>query len=173
MAQGKPIVWILGGCLGAVVLMVASCAGLLYFGYQTAADVASPRIDSLFASLQGGTFADTYETLTAPELRDITSKEDYVAMGEYLRERVGGLRSKTLTNFNVQQNNAESLIDVTYNAQFEKGPGTITAQLKKIDGEWKFTQFNVKSPLLVGNDEDAETSPEAAPIDEQSDDESP
>ncbi|MCA9239589.1 MAG: hypothetical protein KDA37_05295, partial [Planctomycetales bacterium] len=160
MAKGSTIAWVFGGCLGAAVLMIGSCAGLLYFGYQTASDVASPKIDALFTALDQGAFADTYDSMAAQELRDITPKDDYAAMGDYLRERVGGLRSKSLTSFNMRQHNADSLIDVAYDAQFSKGQGTITAQLKRVGGEWRFTRFNVKSPLLKGEAEGDSAAPE-------------
>jgi hypothetical protein len=36
--------------------------------------------------------------------------------------------------------------DVTYNATFDKGTGTISAKLKKSGNQWKVVGFHVNSP---------------------------
>ncbi len=69
-------------------------------------------------------------------------------MNEAINLRLGKLKSKTLRGFKMKQHNADSYMDVTYAAVFEKGQGTVTARLKKNDGDWKFVGFRVNSPVF-------------------------
>ncbi len=62
--------------------------------------------------------------------------------------RLGKLKSKSLQAFKMRQFNADAYIDASYNATFEKGSGTIIAQLKKEGSSWKFVTFRVNSPLI-------------------------
>jgi hypothetical protein len=148
MSKGKVVALVLAicGCLG--VLAVIGCGGLLYLGYRTANDSVSPTIDQLFAAIESGSFADTYETKTTPEFQSVTSKEQYGEIGQAISARLGKLKSKSLRGFNMRQHNADSLVDVTYGAAFEKGEGTIVAQLKRNAGEWKIVSFRVNSPIF-------------------------
>src|SRR5262245_36862438 len=135
MSAGKIIAIVLAACGGLGVLMIALCAGGLYCGYKTANDSVAPEIDRLFAAVVDGTFADTYQTDTTQEFRSVTSEEQYADIGKAIATRLGRLKSKTLKGFNFRQMNADSLVDVTYNATFEKGSGTIVARMKKQEGQ--------------------------------------
>jgi zinc ribbon protein len=44
--------------------------------------------------------------------------------------------------------NADSLCDVSYDAAFEKGNGTIAAKMKKEGDRWKLLSFHVGSPVF-------------------------
>ncbi len=148
MANRKTITFIFAGCGGMGILLIGSCAGLLYYGYTSADSTASPRIDALFLAIENNTFANTYETETAKEFRDVTSKEQYAALGDAIGVRLGKLKSKSLQSFKVHQFNADSYIDVTYNAIFENGNGTIIAKLKKQGDDWRFMTVRVNSPVF-------------------------
>jgi len=148
MSTGKVVATITAGCGCLAVVMVASCGGFLYFGYKTASDSVGPKFDRLFAAMADDTFADTYETDTTPEFQAATTKEQYADIGKAVVTQLGDLKSKSLKSFNMQQHNADSTIDVTYNARFEKGSGEIVAKLKKQDGDWKLVTFRVNSPLF-------------------------
>ena len=50
MSTGKQVALILGIVGGGVVLAIACCAGFIYWGYQSSAEIASPRIDDFFAA---------------------------------------------------------------------------------------------------------------------------
>jgi hypothetical protein len=53
-----------------------------------------------------------------------------------------------MKSFNVRAVNADSFVDVSYNATFEKGAGTIVAKMKNEGGKWKLVHFQVNSPLF-------------------------
>jgi len=148
MAQRKTIAIILVACVGLGVLLIGSCGGLLYLGYKNTDAAVSPQIEAMFAAVENGTFADTYDTQTTQEFRDVTTREEYAAIGDAIAVRLGTLNSKSMRSFKMRQVNASSLIDVTYQAVFENGTGTILANLKKEEGEWKFVSFRVNSPLF-------------------------
>lgn len=148
MVRAKTVAITLGVLFGSALLMIALCGGLLYLGFTKADDTVSPHVDAMFAAIESDTFADTYETHTAEEYREAASREDHAALGAAIRLRLGKLESKSLRQFNMRQHNAESYIDVTYNATFEEGTGTIEAQLKKEGGEWKFMRLHVNSPVF-------------------------
>jgi hypothetical protein len=146
MSTGKIIAIVLAIVAAIGVGMVALCGGLLYMGYRSASESATPQIGRLFAAIDKGTFADTYETMTTSEYRHITSQQQHADIGSAIAARLGAIKSKSLTRFNLRQMNANSYIDVDYNATFEKASGTISARLKSEGGQWKFVTFRVQSP---------------------------
>jgi hypothetical protein len=146
MGRGKIIGVVLISCGALGVLSIAACAGVIYLGYRSANDSVAPEIDRLFASIDDGTFSETYETDTTAEFRSVTTKEQYADIGKAISTRLGRLQAKSLKGFNMRQVNADSLVDVTYDATFEKANGTIAARLKIQKGEWKLVSFRVTSP---------------------------
>jgi hypothetical protein len=136
------------GCLGCFILLGASCGGVLFYLFRSADSAASPRIDALFTAVANNTFGNTYLTDTTSEFRSITSEKQYDELGETLRIRLGALKSKSIRSFYTRQMNANTFIDVTYNATFEKGTGTITARLQNVNGKWLFASFRVDSPVF-------------------------
>jgi hypothetical protein len=148
MSNRKIVLIVIAVGMGIGTVLIGSCAGLLYLGYKQASDTASPRVDALFAAIEDGTFAKTYETETTRELRQAASKEQYEAMGQAITSRLGKLKSKSLRGFRTGQFNANSFIDATYQATFEQGDGTISVRLKQEGDDWKFVRFHVQSPLF-------------------------
>ena len=106
MAKGKTIAIILAACAGFGVLLIASCAGLLFVGFKNADSTVSPRIDAMFSAIENNTFADTYETETTLELRNAAT-EQYTALGDAIGVRLGKLISKSLQGFTMRQSNAD------------------------------------------------------------------
>jgi len=129
--------------------MIAACGGLLFLGYNTANKSVGPEIDRLFAAIDDGTFPQTYETATTQEFRSATSKDQYADIGKAVSTRLGRLKSKSLKNFNMRQHNADSYVDVVYDAQFEKGTGQILAKMKREKGQLKLVNFRVNSPIFT------------------------
>ena len=98
--------------------------------------------------MESDDFAETYDTDTAPEFRQQTSKQQYADIGMAVKNRLGRLKSKSMTAFNMRQFNADSYVDVTYNASFEKAKGTIAAKMKKQGNQWKVVSLRVNSPVF-------------------------
>jgi hypothetical protein len=149
MTKTKTLILIFTACAGVGVLVIGSCAGLLYSGYKNTEAAISPRIDSMFAAMDNQSFSATYETETTQELRNVVSKEQYSALGDTIQTRLGRMNSKSLQGFKMQKSTNGAFIDVSYQAKFESGDGTILARLKKEGSEWKFVNFRVNSPLFL------------------------
>ena len=57
--------------------------------------------------------------------------------------------AKNLTQFSVQHSPADTRADATYSATFEKGPGEVWTQFRKIGGDWRLVSFRVNSPEFL------------------------
>lgn len=155
MAKAKAIAAVGFALVGGALLLI-SCAGLLYMLYavpvymkhRTAEKVASPRVDAMFAAMEGGTLSHAYETYASKELRYAVPVEEYRALANAISSRLGDLESKSLSSFSVREFNGQAEVDVTYRATFEKGGGTIRAWLREQEGDWKFLAFWVNAPVL-------------------------
>lgn len=130
------------------VLMIAVLAAVLYYGYRNADATISPKIDSLFATIADGSFADGYEAETTQAFRDVTTEEQYAAIGKAIKLRLGELKSKSLQSVMMKQHNTTATIEVAYSAVFQKSTGTILATFEKQDNVWKIRAFRVNSPAF-------------------------
>ncbi|TWT33603.1 hypothetical protein KOR34_34350 [Posidoniimonas corsicana] len=148
MSKPKLVFLALAAVAALGLLTVGSCVALIYSGFTNADAAVSPRIDALFAAIEADTLASTYDSATTQELRDASTREQYVAVGKMIKNRLGRLESKSLRSVNYRYDNGAAYYDVTYSATFENGAGDVVAKMKKSDGEWKFVTFRVNSPLL-------------------------
>ena len=148
VSTGKTIAVVVGVLCGMGVLFIGSCAGLLYVGFKNTDTAISPRIDALFAAIDNDEFADTYDIETTKEFKNAVTREQYESIGNAVALRLGKLKTKSLLGFKMGQHNADSYVDVSYKATFEKGEGAIIAKLKKQGGEWRFLSFRVNSPVF-------------------------
>jgi hypothetical protein len=135
-------------CGGLSLVAVALCGGAFFFLYKNADASVSPRIDALFAKIDDGTFGDAYLTDTSLEFRERVSQEQWDQIGLVVKQRLGRLKSKSMSQFNARQLNATATIDAVYNASFAKGSGTISVRYRSIGGQWLLDRFYVQSPLL-------------------------
>jgi hypothetical protein len=106
-------------------------------------EAVSARIDTLCKAIEAGQFGQTYDTLTAPRLRKLTSKEDYGRYGAAIGEQFGALVSKQQIAFENDSVAGEPFVNVAYDATFAKGPGRIVATLKQVQSEWLIQLFQV------------------------------
>ena len=131
------------------MLLVGTCAGLFYTGYKNADATVSPKIDAMCVAIVNDDLLNSYANETTTEFKNAVSEEQFVSLGRDIALRLGTLKTKSMQGFKLKQRNAESFIDVSYAAVFEKGSGTIISTLKKQDGEWKFIGFRVNSPVFT------------------------
>lgn len=106
------------------------------------------RIDALFERIAEGAFAETYAIDTCAELRQTTTLEQYRALGDRIRERLGALKSKRSTGIYLSHYNGAPIATVDYTASFEHDNGSIRAIFKHEAGTWKLMQINVNAPRL-------------------------
>jgi hypothetical protein len=130
---------------GAFVCCLGLCGLGGFYLYRTASAEISPRVDEVIASITADPAA-SYANDTTPELRKVTTQEQYKNLGKFIETKFGRLQSKTMTGCNMRNINGRSYADATFNAQFEKAKGTIIARLEKISGRWQVSGLNVSSP---------------------------
>ncbi|MEM6798991.1 MAG: hypothetical protein AAF589_05705 [Planctomycetota bacterium] len=160
MSTGKSLLLVVGGVFGGVLLMVGSCAGLIYYGYSSTSATAGPRIDDAFKAIASGKAAAFYQSETNATFKAASTQAEFQTIAELVRERLGPLRSKSMKSFNARSVNGESFMEVTYGATFENGLAGIIATLCKEGDAWKFEQLRVNSPLLAAVDDAEEAGPE-------------
>lgn len=135
---------------GAAFLLGVALFGCGFQDMAAASAQASKALDALFQSLDQGTWLETYETKLAPEFRNVTSKADYEKLGQTIHDRMGKLTSKEQKQFFVRNWNGVLTVEASYDAQFEKGKGTLRASLKKVGENWLVLSFAVNSPEFLG-----------------------
>jgi hypothetical protein len=143
------VITIILACGGMFLAMIAVCVAAFFLVYKNVDKMVSPKVDALFAAIDNGTFGETYATETTPEFRAATSRKDYEQIGQAVKNRLGRLQSKTLTQFNAQHFPGGSCFEAAYSARFEKGSGTISVRFKSVEGEWRLLYFGVTSPELI------------------------
>lgn len=151
MNNKKVVLGVVLGCGVVGLAVVLLCSGALFLSYRAVAgggDV-SVQVDSLFKAMADGKFRETYASRTTPEFRRATSEVQYSQIGATVKKRLGALKSKQVVSFKARQFNFDSFIDVVYNAQFEKGPGTITLTFKRSGDDWLLHSLNVTSPTFL------------------------
>ena len=152
MSKRKIVLVALVSIASFAVVSITMCGGILYLGYSSVETNASPKIDSMFDAIESDSFAETYQTQTTKEFRQLTTKEQYESIGEAIRTKLGNLRSKSLQGFTAKRLVSGSRIDASYSAVFDRDKATIIAKLDKEDGEWKFNTFRVESAAFKQND---------------------
>lgn len=148
MKASKTLLFVaIGG--GLFVAAIVSCGGLLFFKFRQTDSEFSPLIDELFAAIEKGTFSETYDTHTSPELRQVSTQETYEQLGDLIKTRLGSLKSKKLTHFKFRKSTVGTFTDLAYNARFENGPGTIRVTFKRDGDRWLIAGFHVNSPVFL------------------------
>lgn len=148
------------GC-GGVLAVVVSCGGLLVLAFRSASSAQgeiSVAVDRLLQAAADGSFARTYQSATTPEFRQATSAADYARLGDTIKTQLGALRSKHVVQVNMRRSAAKSLVDVIYDATFERGKGTIRATFQRSGNQWLLLAFHVNSPAML-DDLPSETCP--------------
>lgn len=132
-------------------MLVAACGGLFYFGFRqvTGEGDVAVEVDRFFAEIAQGQAAEYYRNRASSELKNVTSEKDFASICETINERLGKLRSKTVSGFNMRNKNLTGYVDSVYDCQFERGKGVVKTSFKRENGQWLLLGFNVDSPELL------------------------
>jgi predicted RNA-binding Zn-ribbon protein involved in translation (DUF1610 family) len=143
--------FVLSGCAVVFVMMVAACGGLMYFGFRqvTGEGEVAVEFDQLFEEIAEGRGAEFYRARGSAELKRTTREAEFVSFCQNLNERLGKLRSKTMSGFFVRTQNLTTYVDAAYKGQFERGEATVKTGFKHDNGQWLLNSFHVESPELL------------------------
>lgn len=109
----------------------------------------SDRVDQLFVSITAGEAEQIYESMCSPRFREVASLEKFQSLCERIQSRLGGVKSKSSTQFDMPYQAGDPVASVAYQATFDKGRGTMLATFEKIEGEWLLLRLNVNAPELL------------------------
>ena len=145
----KSIVILVGSIVGVSFIgVIALVVGGLVMAFNSADATLSPTIDELFTAMENDAFAETYDTHTTADVKQNVTREKYADLGIRVKSRLGALKSKTMRQVHIRQNNSNTIAEFTYDAQFEKGSGTIRGKFQKEGDRWLVVALFVDSPLL-------------------------
>jgi len=138
------------GC-GVVILSIAGalvCGGVGWYFWRSATNDGeiSDEVDRLFTSIADNQWEGEYTKSTTPEFRQVTNAQQFNRIGELVRTHLGALKSKTLENLSFQTFNGTTNYNVVYEAEFERGAGTIRATLRRVGSRWLMHGLFVSSP---------------------------
>ena len=133
---------------GVTLLMIVgfslcSCTG-------TVADVASARkaVAHFHKQLDQEKYADMYAE-AAPELRQATKQEDFLALMSAVHRKLGVVQDATQTQFNVNWTTSGTRVHLNYQTKFADGNAT-EAFTWKIGGDRpSLIGYNVNSNALI------------------------
>ena len=152
-APRRRSIWplVLLGCAGTFVVVIAACAGFLYFGYRQVAgggEVAR-EVDRFFEDIDAGRAAEFYRSATSAEFKRATSEKQFLEIATATRERLGKLQSKTATGFNVRSQNLTTTVEAAYDCHFERGRASVNVRFQHEGDRWLLQHFRVDSPRLT------------------------
>jgi hypothetical protein len=138
--------------LGASLVITMLLAVLIGSLSESSTDARTPeqqvadQIDALLATIADGTYASAYQTMCSPQLREGTSLKDWCDCWKAWKNDFGALKSKRQTQYQRHPRKDLYLVRVQYDAEFEKGPAQVTAQLMNVDNRWVFEVLHIQKP---------------------------
>ncbi len=129
-----------------VCLLVAAVLIAVRYRSIPPEEEISQQIDALLQAAVEGRFGETYRTHTTLALRESSSPQQYAQLGEAIQEKFGRLISKEQTEFQMETVAGVLGAVVVYQGTFEKGPATISAELRKVERKWILRAFDVSPP---------------------------
>lgn len=131
---------------GVLLSLIAACGGFGLVKVSRLNGAISSETDRVIDTLNRGGLRTFYETETAPEFRSAVPLEAFEELGALVRTRLGFLKSKKATQFQVRTHNGAAFTTVAYAATFEKGAGAVTVIFKEETDDWRLAGFYVSSP---------------------------
>src|SRR5689334_13833359 len=141
MTTKSVVITVILVCTGLFFAAIAACAGVFFLTYRAADTDLSPKVEEIFAAINDSTLGEKYATLTTPEFQQVMTKEQFAELAAMIKVKLGPLKTKSMTQFNLRQFNADRFADVAYDATFEQGTGTVQARFRKVDGDWRLVSF--------------------------------
>jgi hypothetical protein len=127
--------------LGLVIGMIAGAGDK-----RTPEEQVADQVDAIMGALESGHGADVYRNETTNSYREAVKLNEFLEQYEQVGGKLGALQSKKSTRFEVQQRPGGGLEAIAvYDAEFEKGPGVISVQIRKLDQKWLLVYFRIEA----------------------------
>lgn len=136
------------GCITAAVLgslFIALIAGIYFYGRSE----VGPYCDAYLALVKDQKYEEAYGTI-APAWQSAQTLEQYTEFESTVRDHIGELQEKSLTNVNIQSNTGGTFARIVYSAKYSKSPNVVlTFALVKSGSEWMVQGLHYGSPELA------------------------
>ena len=124
-------------------------AGELFQKMQSADSEVSEAVDKLFNAITQEKTTELYQASTSPKFQEIATLEKFEAICKRIRTRLGALTGKESAGFNLNPVESGYTVTATYQAEFEKGAGTIMVRFEEVNGEWLLLRLSMNAPELL------------------------
>lgn len=109
----------------------------------------SARVDEIFKAIHEGQVQRVYESFTHPRFREVASLQQFAPLCDRVKTRLGPLRSKQASQFEINPIDGSLVASGSYHAVFEHGSGTVFVVFQKTDNNWLLLRLNVNAPELL------------------------
>lgn len=116
---------------------------------EGASSAISGRVDELFRAISNGEVQHVYDTFTSPKFRGVATVEQFASICSRVNTRLGSLRSKESSRFDLNPVDGTFVASATYKATFELDSGILFVVFQKVDDEWLLLRLNVNAPKLL------------------------
>jgi hypothetical protein len=116
---------------------------------EAASAVISGRVDEVFRAISNGHVQRVYEKFTSPKFREVATLEQFTSICDRVNTRLGSLRRKESSRFDIDPIDDTFVASATYKAKFDLGSGTLFVVFQKIDDDWLLLRLNVNAPELL------------------------
>lgn len=116
------------------------------------------EVKTLFERIDEQNTSQIFEE-ASPKFQKAVSVTEFEALIQRIYSRLGNLNSTELRNFNFAPHSEHRVhATIQYDAQFDKGSGSIILDYEKPEDDWMLLRFRINSPEMLDNpDEYQET----------------
>ena len=109
----------------------------------------SAVVDDVFCSIDEGAFEKLYESSTAPRFRQAASQDNFKAICERVQSRLGALKTKQSSRFDLNPVEGSLVASASYQARFEHGNlGYLIHSFFKLDDRYVASEKLVASKSI-------------------------
>jgi hypothetical protein len=140
---------VVAGCVGALVVLVVVVAAFVAM-YRQAHVSIPPVVGEFLGTVERGDYRLAYR-MVDEEWKEAQSFEEFRAHLIMINDTLGKRRSLKETGFHFEAYPGTGKRGkVTYDAEFENGPVTLTVTLRRHSGQWRVVDANFGSELFAG-----------------------
>lgn len=153
------VLWIVLGILGGLCLICGGTGYFLFSKGRAVFDDAGKFGDESFRTIATGWDLQEFEKRAAPELAELNGTKPLPALINTYKDKLGPM--KTFTSHVPSANTDNGVLTATWiaDAEFEKGPGSVSMHLIQRKDKWEILGFTIQSSLLNGVPPGGEETP--------------
>ncbi|GEM_PF-4581857 len=143
--------WILWGCGGALLLFLSlglACFVLIKGAMKVGDAQLGPACSEYLAMVGKKDLSGAYKLMGEAGKAEISEARHNAIIGG-ITEKLGPIKSMKVESVETGVDRTGSWGKITYDTEFQNGPGTIHVELRKESGHFKVVGIQYQSPLLA------------------------